>query len=132
MTETLTTPGVRADVWLWAARFFKTRALAKEAIVGGKIEVNDAACKPAKSVHVGDRLSIRRGEERIDCVVEALSEKRGPAPEARKLYAETDESIAERARRADDRRLTGGALLRPDGKPDKQARRLIKALKKSL
>ena len=132
MTETPTIPGVRADVWLWAARFFKTRALAKEAIVGGKIEVNDAACKPAKTVHVGDRLKITRGEERFVCVVEALSEKRGPAPEARKLYGETEESVAERERQREDRRLTGGALLRPDARPDKQARRLIQALKKSL
>jgi ribosome-associated heat shock protein Hsp15 len=132
MTDSTTTPGVRADVWLWAARFFKTRALAKEAIVGGKIEVNDAACKPAKAVHIGDRIRISRGEERLACVVEALSEKRGPAPEARKLYVETEASIAERERRADDRRMTGGALLRPDARPDKQARRLIQALKKSL
>jgi ribosome-associated heat shock protein Hsp15 len=132
MTELLTTPGVRADVWLWAARFFKTRALAKEAIVGGKVELNDAACKPAKTVHIGDQLKITRGEERFVAVVAALSEKRGPAPEARKLYTETEESIAERERQREDRRLTGGALLRPEGKPDKHARRLIQDLKKTL
>ncbi|NID13955.1 RNA-binding S4 domain-containing protein [Luteibacter yeojuensis] len=132
MTDTTTHPGVRADVWLWAARFFKTRSLAKQAIDGGKVELNEAACKPAKSVHVGDTLRITRGEERIACVVAALSEKRGPAPEARKLYTETDESIAERERRLEDRRLTGGALLRPDSRPDKHARRLIQDLKKTL
>jgi ribosome-associated heat shock protein Hsp15 len=132
MTELLTSPGVRADVWLWAARFFKTRALAKEAIVGGKIELNDAACKPAKAVNIGDRLKITRGEERFVAVVAGLSEKRGPAPEARKLYTETQESVAERERQREDRRLTGGALLRPQGKPDKHARRLIQDLKKTL
>jgi ribosome-associated heat shock protein Hsp15 len=132
MTEPLTTPGVRADVWLWAARFFKTRALAKEAIVGGKIELNDAACKPAKTVHMGDHLKITRGEERFVAIVAVLSEKRGPAPEARKLYTETEESIAGRERQREDRRLTGGALLRPEGKPDKHARRLIQDLKKTL
>ncbi|SEM95499.1 ribosome-associated heat shock protein Hsp15 [Luteibacter sp. UNCMF331Sha3.1] len=132
MTDNPTTPGVRADVWLWAARFFKTRSLAKQAIDGGKIEVNDAACKPAKVVQVGDTLRIVRGEERLVCVVVALSAKRGPAPEARKLYAETDASIAERERQREDRRLTGGALLRPDARPDKRARRLIQDLKKTL
>jgi ribosome-associated heat shock protein Hsp15 len=132
MTDAPTIPGVRADVWLWAARFFKTRSLAKQAIDGGKIELNEVACKPAKLVHVGDTLRITRGEERLACVVAALSEKRGPAPEARKLYTETDESVAERERRHEDRRLTGGALLRPDSRPDKHARRLIQDLKKTL
>ncbi|HEY4293255.1 RNA-binding S4 domain-containing protein [Luteibacter sp.] len=132
MTDTSTTPGVRADVWLWAARFFKTRSLAKQAIEGGKIELNDASCKPAKVVHVGDTLRISRGEERIACVVAALSEKRGPASVAQKLYTETEESIADRERRREDRRLTGGALLRPASRPDKHARRLIQDLKKNL
>ncbi|KLD72730.1 tRNA synthetase RNA-binding protein, partial [Xanthomonas hyacinthi DSM 19077] len=113
-------------------RFFKTRALAKEAIVGGKVELNDGTCKPAKTVTIGDRLKITRGEERFVAVVAALSEKRGPAPEARKLYTETEESVAERERHREDRRFTGGALLRPQGKPDKHARRLIQDLKKTL
>ncbi|WP_448100784.1 RNA-binding S4 domain-containing protein [Luteibacter jiangsuensis] len=132
MTDASTMAGVRADVWLWAARFFKTRSLAKQAIDGGKVELNDAACKPAKAVHVGDTFRITRGEERIGCVVVALSEKRGPAPEAQKLYKETEESLAERERRREDRRLTGGALLRPDARPDKRDRRLIQDLKKTL
>jgi ribosome-associated heat shock protein Hsp15 len=123
---------VRADVWLWAARFFKTRSLAKQAIEGGKVDLNDAACKPAKAVHVGDTFRITRGEERLACTVLALSEKRGPAPEARKLYEETAESMAERERQREDRRLTGGALLRPDSRPDKRSRRLIQDLKKTL
>ena len=132
MTDTSTSMGVRADVWLWAARFFKTRSLAKQAIDGGKVELNGAACKPAKTVHVGDQLRITRGEERLACRVAGLAEKRGPAPEAQKLYQETDESIAERARQREDRRLTGGALLRPDARPGKRDRRLIQDLKKTL
>lgn len=132
MTEHATTPGVRADVWLWAARFFKTRSLAKQAIDGGKVELNGVACKPAKTVHVGDAMRVTRGEERLACTVLGLAEKRGPAPEARKLYAETDESVAERERQREDRRLTGGALLRPDSRPDKRSRRLIQDLKKTL
>jgi ribosome-associated heat shock protein Hsp15 len=132
MTEISTSPGVRADIWLWAARFFKTRSIAKQAIEGGKVELNDATCKPAKLVTVGDTLRINRGEERLVCVVTALSSKRGPAPEAQKLYTETEESIAERARQREDRRLTGGALLRPDSRPDKRARRLIQDVKKNL
>ncbi|MDR6934994.1 MULTISPECIES: S4 domain-containing protein [unclassified Luteibacter] len=132
MTDTSTTSGVRADVWLWAARFFKTRSLAKQAIDGGKVELNDATCKPAKAVQVGDTLRITRGEERIVCTVTGLSQKRGPAPEARKLYAETEASVAERERQREDRRLTGGALLRPDARPDKRDRRLIQDLKKTL
>ncbi|HEY4093529.1 MAG TPA: S4 domain-containing protein [Luteibacter sp.] len=132
MTDTSTNAGVRADVWLWAARFFKTRALAKQAIDGGKVEVNGATCKPAKTVQVGDQLRITRGEERLVCVVAGLAAKRGPAPEAQKLYQETEESLAERARLREDRRLTGGALLRPDARPGKRDRRLIQDLKKTL
>lgn len=132
MTDTANPAGIRVDVWLWAARFFKTRSLAKQAIEGGKVELNEEACKPAKTVSVGDTLEVHRGEERIICVVAALSAKRGPAPEAQKLYVETEESKAERARRAEDRRLTGGALLRPHSKPDKRDRRLIQEVKKSL
>lgn len=132
MTEHVTPAGVRADVWLWAARFFKTRSLAKQAIEGGKVKLNEETCKPAKLVSVDDTLEVHRGEERFICVVAALSLKRGPAPEARKLYVETEASSQERARRAEDRRLTGGALLRPDSKPDKRDRRLIQDVKKSL
>jgi ribosome-associated heat shock protein Hsp15 len=132
MTDQTSSEGVRADVWLWAARFFKTRSLAKQAIEGGKVELNETPCKPAKPVIVGDTVKVTRGEERFTCVVAALSNKRGPAPEARRLYVETDVSVAERERRMEDRRLTGGALLRPDSRPDKRSRRLIQDLKKTL
>ena len=85
MAETEPRASVRADVWLWAARFFKTRSLAKQAIDGGKVDLNGAACKPSKAVHVGDRLQIGRGEERFEVVVSALTEQRGPASVAQAL-----------------------------------------------
>jgi ribosome-associated heat shock protein Hsp15 len=118
---------VRVDVWLWAARFFKTRSLAKQAIVGGHVDVNDAGCKPAKMLRAGDRLRIARGEERLDVEVLALSERRGPASVAQALYRETEASrLAREAARA-ERRMIGAAA--PPKRPDKQARRELKRLK---
>jgi ribosome-associated heat shock protein Hsp15 len=76
------TDGVRLDVWLWAARFFKTRSLAKQAIEGGKVEVNDATPKPARAVHVDDRIRITRGIERMQVRVAAIGSARGPATQA--------------------------------------------------
>lgn len=118
---------MRADVWLWAARFFKTRSLAKQAIEGGKIELNRAGCKPAKLLHVGDKLRITRGEERLDVEVLVLAEQRGPASVAQALYRESAESIATREARRELRRLTG--VQAPPRRPDKHARRLLRGLK---
>lgn len=118
---------VRADVWLWAARFFKTRSLAKQAIEGGKVELNHASCKPAKPLHAGDTLRITRGEERLEVEVLALSERRGPAPEAQALYRESAESLATREAHRELRRLTG--VQAPPRRPDKHARRLLRDLK---
>ena len=126
VTPPAASPSVRLDIWLWAARFFKTRSLAKQAIEGGKIEVNDAPAKPSKGVHAGDRLAIRRGEEAFVVDVVALSEQRGPASVAQALYRETDESRTSREALREQRRMqrpTG-----PASKPDKRARRLIRAL----
>ena len=119
---------VRADVWLWAARMYKTRSLAKEAIDGGKVELNGSACKPAKAVHVGDVLRLMRGNERVEVMVQGLSERRGPAAQAQALYAETAQSIAYRANEAAMRRLHAHAP-RPAGRPDKQDRRLLRDMK---
>lgn len=126
-TET-PTPGVRLDIWLWAARFFKTRSLAKQMIEGGKIQVNDAACKPSRSVRVGDRLHIARGEDRYSVVVLGLSEQRGPASVAQMLYSESEESRLARQQAAEQRRLEATGYAKPATKPDKRARRLIRAL----
>ncbi|MDC8015405.1 RNA-binding S4 domain-containing protein [Tahibacter soli] len=119
---------VRLDVWLWAARFFKTRTLAKHAIDGGKIDVNAQPCKPGKAVRVGDVLHISRGEERFEVAVLGLAELRGPAPVAQALYRESDASRQARAQAAEQRRLEATGYARPPTKPDKRARRLIKAL----
>jgi ribosome-associated heat shock protein Hsp15 len=122
------TESVRLDVWLWAARFFKTRALAKHAIEGGKVEVNDAGGKPSKALHVGDRLKITRGEERYEVEVVTLRDQRGSATLAQQCYRETDASRAAREAAAEQRRLEKSGYQKPATKPDKRARRLIKAL----
>ena len=129
-TPTPHAPQVRADVWLWAARFFKTRSLAKQAIDGGKIDLNDANCKPAKAVHVGDVFHISRGEERLEVQVLGLSEQRGPASAAQALYRETEASMAAREAARAQRRLLGA--MAPPGRPDKQARRELRRLKDSM
>lgn len=122
------TEGVRLDVWLWAARFFKTRALAKQAVEGGKVRVADAAGKPAKPVHVGNRLTITRGEDHYEVEVIALCTQRGSAPVARACYKETEASRVAREQAAEQRRLTAAGYAKPATKPDKRARRLIRAL----
>jgi len=121
-------PGVRLDVWLWAARFFRTRSLAKQAIEGGKVECAQGGARPARAVHVGDRLRIARGEERLEVDVVDLAESRGPASVAQQLYRETAESRVARETLAEQRRLTGAGYSKPPTKPDKRARRLIRAL----
>lgn len=98
MPETSAPSRVRLDKWLWAARFFKTRALAVEAIDGGKVKVNDDRVKRAKQVQAGDRVEVRLGPYLHIVIVRGLSERRGPAAEAVKLYEETPESIADRER----------------------------------
>lgn len=122
---------VRVDIWLWAARFFKTRSLAKQAIEGGKIDVNDLGCKPAKALHVGDRLKVVSGDERMEVVVLALSDKRGPASVARALYRETDASRLARETLKEQRRLSGAAFDHPLSRPDKHARRDLRRMKDS-
>ncbi|MEO7323618.1 MAG: S4 domain-containing protein [Dokdonella sp.] len=122
------TKAVRLDVWLWAARFFKTRALAKKAIEGGKIELDAATAKPASAVHAGGRMKISRGEERFEIDVVGLSEARGPASAAQRLYAETETSRLARALAVEQRRLQNAGYAKPATKPDKRARRLIHAL----
>jgi len=116
---------VRLDAWLWAARFFRSRTLAKEAVGGGKVEVNGAAGKPARALKVGDALRITRGEERYAIEVLALSSRRGSAVEAQALYRETEASVAARELAREQRRLSGSDLAKPPGRPDKRARRLI-------
>ena len=123
---------VRIDKWLWAARFYKTRSLATDAVAGGHVHVNGTRVKPAKEVHVGDRVEIRIGTTRWTVVVAGLSEKRGPARVAQALYEETEESRAERERLALQRKAAPpplGADL--GGRPTKQDRRRLEALRRS-
>jgi len=123
-----TAAGVRMDVWLWATRFFKTRALAKQAIEGGKVHIGNEAGRPSKLVHVGNRLDITRGEDRYELDVTALPEKRGSAAVAQLCYRETPESRSKREQAAEQRRLSAAGYAKPATKPDKRARRLILAL----
>ncbi len=119
---------VRLDQWLWAARFFKTRALARKAIENGRVSLNAHAGKPASAVHVRDALTIVRGEERMDVLVSCLSSQRGSATVAQTLYQETDLSRVAREQAREVRRLQANGYQPPESKPDKRARRLIRAL----
>jgi ribosome-associated heat shock protein Hsp15 len=115
---------VRLDKWLWAARFYKTRALAKAAIESGKVHCRGERCKPGKEPRVGDELQLRTGFDERTVVVVALSDVRRGAPEAQQLYAETPESIARREQAAALRKA--GALgVSTDGKPTKKQRRQL-------
>ncbi len=116
---------VRLDKWLWAARFFKTRGLAVEAINGGHVHLNGVRVKPARLVHVGDELSIRKSGMEFVVMVEQCAERRGPAVEAQRLYRETDESRQLRERLAEERRLQAASAPVSAGRPDKKGRRQI-------
>lgn len=116
---------VRLDKWLWAARFFKTRGLAKKAIEGGKVHYNGARAKTSKAVEVGAIVRVPQGWDIWEVEVLALSEQRRGAPEARALYQETPESVARREREAEARRLTNQAMQHPIKRPDKKQRREI-------
>ena len=128
MVESPDTDGVRLDLWVWAARFYKTRSLAKQAVTGGKAQVGGQAVKPSRTLKVGDALAIRRGEELFEVEVRGLSDKRGSAPVAQALYAETEASIARRAAEREKKRMEATGYRAPLTKPDKRARRLIQAL----
>ena len=126
MTETI--PSVRLDLWLWAARFYKTRSLAKQAIESSKVEVAGQSAKPSRALRAGERLQVRRGDEVFDVEVLALSSKRGSASVAQTLYAESEESKAARAAVREKKAMERDGYRAPEHKPDKRARRLIRAL----
>jgi ribosome-associated heat shock protein Hsp15 len=128
MEKPETLAAVRLDIWLWAARFYKTRALAKQAIEGGKVEVAGQGAKASRLLKGGEQLRLRRGEELFEVQVLGVSERRGSAPVAQALYAESDESRETRLRLAAERRAANAGYRAPAGKPDKRARRLIQAL----
>jgi ribosome-associated heat shock protein Hsp15 len=130
MTQTPPTisDNVRLDLWLWAARFYKTRSIAKHAIESGKVEIGGQHVKASRGVKVGEQIALRRGEERFEIQILALSEKRGSATIAQTLYSESDESRERRLREAAERKAANAGYRPPAGKPDKRARRLIQAL----
>lgn len=116
---------VRLDKWLWAARFFKTRALATEAINGGHVHLNGQRPKPARALAVGDELTVRKGQEEFRITVRELSDRRGPATVAQQLYQESEESRRQREELREQRRLMAAAAPRPAKRPDKKGRRKI-------
>jgi len=121
---------VRLDKWLWAARFFKTRSLAAKAITGGKVQVNGRRAKRASSLHVGDRVRVRKGPSEFQLIVRRLSERRGPASEAATLYKETPESVSERERLATLRKAAPTFEFRERGRPSKRERRQLQQFKR--
>lgn len=118
---------IRIDKWLWAARFFKTRSLATQAVAGGKVHLNGNRTKSAHQVRVGDQLTISKGLYSFQVTVLAVSAYRRPASEARMLYEESESSRQERERVREMSRLMNGGHMPPAGRPDKRDRRRIKA-----
>lgn len=118
---------VRIDKWLWAARFFKTRSIAKSAIEGGKVHFDGERVKVSKEIRVGMELTIQQGFEKKTIIVKAISNVRGPAPIAQQLYEETEVSLAKRELLASQRKLHN--LARPDHRPSKKDRRQISKFK---
>ncbi len=116
---------VRIDKWLWAARFFKTRSLATDAVDGGRVQLNGVRVKPAKEVKCGDRIELSIGDLHWELVVAGLSDKRGPAPQARLLYAETEASQSRRAEAVALRQLRVEPAAEIHGRPTKRDRRNI-------
>ncbi len=123
-------PGkIRLDKWLWAARFFKTRSLAKAAIESGKVHLDGQRVKVSKEITAGDILQIRQGWDEKVVLVKQLSDQRRGAPEAQSLYEETAASLAKREAQALARKAAGGMIDRPAHRPTKKQRRQIHALK---
>jgi len=114
---------VRIDRWLWAARFFKTRGLSTEMVNGGHVQLNGERIKPSKPVHVGDLLTIQRGQERFMVAITGLADKRGSASLAHSLYRETGQSLAAKEKQKQLKKIS--APPAPKNRPDKKARRQI-------
>jgi ribosome-associated heat shock protein Hsp15 len=122
---------VRIDKWLWAARFFKTRSAATDAVLGGLVHVGGERVKPARAIAVGEVVEVRTGNVRRTIVVQDTAERRGPASVAATLYEETPESVAERERLAAERRLARPLGADLGARPTKQDRRRLDALRKA-
>ncbi len=123
---------VRLDKWLWAARFFKTRALASEAVSGGKVHLAGNRIKPSRKVKLDDCYEIRRAYERYEVIVTDVSDRRGPASSAQNLYRETEDSIERRGVEAEKRKLALMQRPRSSTRPDKKQRRKIRQFNEKL
>lgn len=128
MTTAPATTGVRIDVWLWAARFFRTRSLARQAVETGKVEVEGQRAKPARLLRGGEALRVERSGELFEVTVLALADMRGPASVAQALYAESEASRVRRDAERATRAAARAGYRAPEHKPDKRARRLIRTL----
>jgi ribosome-associated heat shock protein Hsp15 len=117
--------GVRIDKWLWAARFFKTRALAREVVAGGKVHLAGNRIKPGRVVKPGDRLSVTRGEEVFEITISIVTGRRGSASEAKELFSEDQASSQRREQAAEQRKQDRSAQGAPPRRPDKRERRQI-------
>ena len=122
----------RLDKWLWAARFYKTRALATEAVNGGKVHLNGDRVKPGRTIQQGDSLTITKGLMEFNIVIQGLSKQRRPAKEAQLLYQETEESIKLREERAETLKATSAHLSYGDKRPSKKDRRQIVRFKRKV
>lgn len=116
---------VRIDKWLWAARFYKTRSLARDMVQGGKVHYNNQRTKASRIVEVGATIKLLQGSEEKTVIIERISAQRKGAPEAQTLYRETEESIAKREKNSEDRKLNAYFSPAPDRRPDKKQRRKI-------
>lgn len=121
---------IRLDKWLWAARFFKTRPLATEAVNGGRVHLNGHRVKPGRLVQVGDALRIQRGPFTYEIIVKGINKQRRPASEMDQLYEETGESIESRQELAELRRLAAGTRSAPARRPNKHQRKHIVRFKR--
>ena len=117
---------IRIDKWLWAARFFKTRSLASQAVNGGKVHLNGARAKASREVKIGDKVLITKGYLEFDITIEEIAKYRRPAAEARLLYTESQESITKRQKEAEQRRMFRAGQPAPEKKPGKRDRRKIR------
>jgi len=123
---------VRLDKWLWAARFFKTRSIAREAVSGGKVHLNGNRAKPGRTINIGDELRIQRGEEEFVITIVEPSTRRGPAAVARTLYEESDEHRVRREKLAEERKLDRQQHATRERRPDKRQRRRLVRFKSGL
>ena len=122
---------IRIDKWLWAARFFKTRMLASESVIGGKVRLDGQRIKPSRAVKLNDCYQIRRGSEAIEVIVNELSDRRGSAVDASAFYRETESSLVKRELEKEKRKLAALQKPRSSKRPDKKQRRKIRQFKES-